>query len=45
MTFQLPHEYTHFVTAYMAAEAACALTDIQNIWILKPVEESKALPM
>lgn len=41
MTFQLPHEYTHFVTAYMAAESACALNEIQNIWILKPVGLSR----
>ena len=41
LTFQLPHEYTHFATAFMAVETACVLSNMPNIWILKPVGLSR----
>lgn len=44
LTFQLPHEYTHFVKAFMEAEQNIKEKDesnSQNFWIMKPVGMSR----
>ena len=40
-TFQVPHEYTQFVNAFMEIEARKQTNKLQNIWILKPIGLSR----